>query len=858
MISFTINKVKIDNVHTYEDEISILNKYALKVSKSPDTKNLASLQTSPRFLRFMSREIEEFVDGGKYKLEDIRDKLKGMDIGEVADVENMTKMLIDYPFLTTADIGLLWLYTHDSVELDIGKFTEMYDEYKMRPHFLAINRQKFGTPVLIYRAAVSYISQIEDELKALKTQIFKEVKIYNDFNSVKKLPEITKFNLEETSEETFLRLPNKESLYDVFNAMDMSQNIPFAMLVDNVNKKTYYKVFGDISPPDEWINRYIIEDLSRCIYFYVLDSNIEVTSFSTPTSILKLYSEGLWKDGNSVELLFKLDSDESPVQLRDKITASLGGRIMYNVGETVQMSIKGTFSMPQTTLTASVFADLVFSNESISYYLFFNEQKKSVLNKKRFSFYYAHNQRQNHDNALTVTLTQSGTISSPVLDVRVSRASTKKQIDNFMAIFQRIYGVYTREYDTITKIYKSLYADANMKIITKKIGVEKENKKSRSRLIALQSQDKETQNPSAFKGSYVEKCQRKEQPYLVEPENLKNVKSMLKSTNFGKNGRLGKHGLLEWPLKSGNIYACVPRESDEQPNSYVWPGVVRTDPLDQDYDKYPYKPCCFAANQYTKNKGAYRDYISGNIVQSQIVTDRPLGENKMAPPDRTADLPYYIQLVSESAGYKKSQDKKGIPPIVRFGVPFGPDSFIHCLEYATNPAYSKKSGDQKNKIVKESLSKAATLDNYAIGRQELFNIETDEIRSHLSDEGSYIDPDLYIRIFEKIYNCNIIVFKVDKDNLNGELSFPRYVNVYLDKALNINRETVIIVKYGISTDWPYQCELIAKYNKKETLEYIFKSTDPLIELVSTIRHAVNTVYMTSPSGTYKKYIPISV
>ena len=828
MISFTINKVKVDNVYKYEDEISILNRYALQiVNESTD-----SLQVSPRFLRF--DDLQEFTNGGRYKVFDIRDELKELDISDISITENMTKLIIKYPRLNTKDIGLLWLYAKELVGLDSKEFVKMYEEKGWRPYFLSINRHEFGTAVLLHRSAIKYITQIKDELEGIRRKLTKESRIYKDFNSVTILPPTTNFKLEETSEETFLHLPNGESVYDVFNAMDMSQNIPFAMLVDQVNNRRYFKVFGDILPPKEWIDRYVIEGLSRCIYFYVLDSKAENISFLSESSIVKLYSEGIWKTGNSIELLLKLESDESSDDLKNKILMSVKNRIVFTIGETVQMSIKGTFSMPRATLNAAVFADLVFSNESMAYYIFFNEQKKSVLNKKRFSFYYQHGHQSDYNSALTVTLTQSGTITAPTIDVRIARAFNKKQIDTFMVIFQRLYGIYTREYDNTIKLYKGLYEGAVLKAIVKKSVTEKENKKSGARLLALQSH-----NLEAFSGSYSEKCQSKKQPYLVSPEQLKDVKKKLKSKG------LGKDGLLEWPLKSGNMYACYPREKDEVADDYIWPGVVAAG-RDAHYGKYPFRPCCFLTNQNKKE------------TKKQIVTDRPLGENKLAPADRIAELPYYLYLVATSAGYKKADNKKYTIPIVRYGVAYSPDSFIHCLEQATNTNYIKADTGKKNKIVTDSLKALSELDNYAIGRQELFGVDTVDIRSHLSTTGSYIDPDLYVSILEKKYNRNIIVFKMDKENISGELAIPRYSNVYLTRALDLNRDTIIIIKYGVPDEWPYQCELMVKYNKKDSLEYSFNSKDPIIDLISSIRNEINTVYMTSPSGTYKKYAPIAI
>ena len=82
----------------------------------------------------------------------------------------------------------------------------------------------------------------------------KSLKVHkNLLKSKSPLPEFQPFILEETIEDTFLNLPNNESIYDIFNAFSVSEDLPFFVLFDKKGR-SFYKIYQNIIPPDEWIN----------------------------------------------------------------------------------------------------------------------------------------------------------------------------------------------------------------------------------------------------------------------------------------------------------------------------------------------------------------------------------------------------------------------------------------------------------------------------------------------------------------------------------------------------------------------------------------------------------------------------
>ena len=143
-----------------------------------------------------------------------------------------------------------------------------------------------------------------------------------------------------------------------------------------------------------------------------------------------------------------------------------------------------------------------------------------------------------------------------------------------------------------------------------------------------------------------------------------------------------------------------------------------------------------------------------------------------------------------------------------------------------------------------------------VSRQELYDFSYDKIRKELVRPEAYIDPDLYINIFAKYYGCDIIVFKVDKDTPNGEISLPRSSIAHLSYKIDHAKDVVVIVKFQKKRSDQYQCELLAKYDKiSGDVEYIFQPDDKFIDEIFRLLVDINKVYICSPGGNSIKYEP---
>ena len=234
-------------IYNFDDGLAVLRRYAVKLGHTPQLDR--TIVTLPAFLRFKN-EPSDFKDGTSYEVMDIRDELKGISVTRLAEDETIARLQARYPLADKKTIGLLWLFANDYFRTTQEEFVEKYDEGNFRIYLQAVYRRAFINARLTYEDMQKYISDAKEKWDDIRDAAKRESKIYDALQSVKK-PKTDNFDLEETIEETFLRLPGGESIYDIFDAMSMSRDIPYAMLVDG--SQVFVKVFSDIPLPDEWV-----------------------------------------------------------------------------------------------------------------------------------------------------------------------------------------------------------------------------------------------------------------------------------------------------------------------------------------------------------------------------------------------------------------------------------------------------------------------------------------------------------------------------------------------------------------------------------------------------------------------------
>lgn len=838
MIHVIVNKKRIQ-IFEFSSERDVINKY---VELLEIDENLPIL---PRYLVF-KKGVPKFIEGKEYKLSSILDDIAELDLNDLVSRENVSLLLTKYTLSSVKEIIILWIIIKGYNKLSQTNFIKKFNEDRLGIKFRELRIILRARE--LYDDIQKYIKNSKIDLKTLRTNIVEEEKLYKKLSKVKS-PELSDFVLQESYDEIILSVNDDLTLYDIFDSMSLSSEIPYVTLVNGSTKIT--KIFNGIIPEEEWINKEYSSNYA--IYIYLL-TNIDGKD---------VYTNSVWFEDNVIRQVFNTGSRDTPDELTNKIIRSIDG-IDINIEKRRELKSSGRFKVINEVYNQAVLLDMITNNDIFSNFLYLNEVDKTVSQKKRFTCYYIpdRNLFPSFENTLTITLSSQCDKNAKFSEVRISRATSISQINNFMQIFAKLFGLYMEQKQTIIREYKKIYpkikiGDYEKTIVENK----KDDKKTGKRLLNLKKFD-----ANAFGNDYSKKCQPKyKQPYIVDPLAIDEVKSKLEERGGEK---LREHGIIEWPKNSGKIFACYPREEGEQ-EDYIWPGLRVQTEKDVNYDDYKFLPCCYKVDQYTKqskkSKSGLLKYLQENetgdeekdTTVSEIINfERPLSSSKLAKKNRIAEIPYLIKVIGYSAGYQDIREgTKKFLSLVRLGVHLGPRSFVDCIQTSLFEDYRNSS--DKESIVKNVLRKIAKSDNFSIGKQELYQYSDESIRKHLLSENSYIDPNLYISIFELHYGCNIFLFEMNQDNMEGEIVIPEHSRVYLRRNFDKEKPTVIIIKHEVKREWKYQCELVINYKGDNQADFLFEYSEheKFIEDILSITEEINTVYITSLRG-YEKYRPI--
>lgn len=824
--------------YEYDDNTSILIRYALQKSNTSGS----FVDSIPQYFRITNEDFK-IKEGITLDIKDIRVALQIASLEDLEDLNIVEQFITLYPYFRNHqdELVILWLRLHyptKSEEELAHKLQEVKDI------LLRINRVRFPN----VRKTIELIKKSEENAKEERENLEQKIKLWKN-----KMSELHKyepedsgpFNIHKVVIGLILNLPDGESLYDVFDSIRVSEEIPFVLL--SYQSKKYFKVFPSIIPSDSWLTE---EPPYEGIHFKISNTETMIVS----ENLNEYYSDGRWNESNRIEIDYNVEEGYDQEQIKQKLLGSLQG-IKYDVDQEKQLAVKGSFVINDISLNKVIISDLITNDSLISYFLFLNETKDSITQISRYYFYYGPDHNENILNSITVLATPKVSTekkkSSKWLKVLVKRASNVQEVESFRYVFSRLLKYYSDNYNTIFNLYKSIIPSTTtapkmspvqiLKSYEKQSKATTEDQKTGKRLMMLANQ-----RPEMFSKGYSTQCQPKnKQPYLISGDNEKSGKEKCKE--FTK--KYGKHKIINFPLGSDDYYACEPREPGEI-NDFVYPGVS-LNKRTITKDKYPYLPCCFKLNQYNKGFGKYLEGYYGkedakkykdkpcsttkkefNIKddkrfsemikkdmgiedEKKINLKRVLDAGKFIPQGRYGKLPSYFEQMMKKAKYEEIRFGTQIfYPILRLGVTESPSSFLHCLERAFNPKYVELSIEERKRTIgrrkKELIKMRKSNTGYSVAQQELYDKSDREVVKILSKEENYIDPDLFISLASKLYGCNIFLYVLDFKNIEGNIQLPNYSQAYLIPEHDLSKPSVFIMKREVGLIFPYQCELFVK------------------------------------------------
>lgn len=800
-MSITINGEDI-TFTTQDDEESVLQKYVI-----------GTLKSLPEYFSIIEEDYT-FQDGEELTVKDIRDELRDMTLEELGQESIISSLKRSYPRLSGQEIGILWILENPLSEDELDEIIPLLRKVD----------QRFANRTITQNQVKDYQRNYQEKFEKAKKEQKEKEEFFEKIDSIQEV-ESSPYILESITTVQTLKVPIGLSLEDIFDAFDVNEKLPYLVL--SREGKLWYKIYSHFTPPLSWVE----EPLEDGLHFKIL--NVDPEKILGRKTITGMYSEGVWFSNNNVEINFSTLGKKKE-EIKEILFTSLEDRIDYTIVQERQIQVKGTFSVGNISFNKAVFSDMIQNNNIMNKFLFLNERNGTPLSKDRFVFYYSTSEFD-ITNSLTITATPRMKEENWI-DIRISRASTFHQASTFKNIFSKFLRVYLDNFDSVIEEYKkylpgapTLFSKYGKKIKKKT----KEDMKTGKRLFNLKSR-----HPDVFAAGYATLCAQAKQPYILDPSDIENFKE-----------EHGSNKVMEYtdPITGEtDTYACEPREGGEE-GGFIYPGLRKNDKTGFK-EQVPFVPCCYTDDQYSKVGGwLYKQLYSQEKEQDYRNEDRNdvghvLVAKKKVPRGRLGDIPFYLSLIVQSAGYKEiDRNGKMILPILRYGVMDAPDSFLHCLEKAFNSRYTSMNREERIKTVRNVRERMSEM-NFAVAKQELYDYSNSDIAEILLS-NDYLDPGYWVRLAEVYYDCNIFLYQRDDEYPNGAVIIPRFSKAYLLRDISESKKSVFIIKTK-NEKGGYQCELIVKYSPFR-IDFSFDN-DPLIEEAISTLYKANTVYKLTP------------
>jgi hypothetical protein len=649
-------------------------------------------------------------------------------------------------------------------------------------------------------------------------------------------------------------LPNREDLYEVFDQFVPSVEMPFCVLA--VREVVYTKLYSNIVPPSSWTH---LKKPQNGLYFFLLNSpkgnvtsrinrileNAGMYRDEEHIIVTRHYSKCVWTPENRIEIEVVAPSSSlepptlgeprprsstSPTKMIKKLSLerlkSSLPELQFEVVLKHQSRLRGVTQLAGRDLYVLPFFDSVTNQEIFRQFLFLYERRSSIgasqKGLERPTVYFSWDAQSQEKTLGSISLQLN--LSKELVDVTFTRARSKREVEVALQIFRVLLLLSYFERKKITKQYLMFLQSSQLPTSLKLQKKVTYGKNIGERADAL----KEARH-DLFTEGYASKCGKKQQPRLVNTEQAAVLQKQF-AKNFQTQGveeylEKAQHKLINYPIGSDDWYVCDPREPGDPIPGHVWPGLM-VNKIAENKSSAPYLPCCYVVDHYTRPRSHLNRYLAQEKAKKKPVEGEggyELGPDKLLDLGRIGKVPYYLGRLLEV----NCQDQASY---YRLGVDHSPDSFLKCLLFALgkyDPLSSPVQFIQKFKI---SLSTKIV----APLKQTLYEHDTESLREILRDPTSFIDPDVFLPLFEYTFGLNIYLVERSDMYPAGRLLVPRHHPFTQYLFAPRDRPTVIIVKYdSISSkershtsqlrreDSPFQCEVVTEQIAQGEFKKVF-------------------------------------
>ncbi|AHA45992.1 putative early transcription factor large subunit [Insectomime virus] len=714
----------------------------------------------PEYFIFPTDDVRKLVDiiqNDPKKILDIRSVLKGVPATELESVyKTRTKRKWVLKQKKTG-VALLWLLVNKGASSRDVKFLNV-------GYFDQESRVK------------EYLEYVESERAKLQ-------KLLDDFEGdASKISEYGKKTSRDFRIEREARLSEVmtgQSLLELFDRIQCSKEVPFVSL--QFAGRNLYKSYSRIPPPVAWLSgRGGLEDFGTgdVILMKVLSFPSSEFSENNPSQmerIDKFYDEVIWTPDASVTGKQNVLVD---VTIRDGMAYSdvekrvtgafVGENVVFE--NTRTSTVKASYYVYDLLYKRAEFVDILLRNPLTSKFFFSNETLSTTLAKSRFYVYFDPMQKRDPTDVSIAFLPASSKTTDT--KIRIARAKSEGEIEAFNALFLSVLEMYSQDLPGVTELYdRFIPSTQRFKEKQKKGGDDEELRN----IVNLRRT-----YPDLFSKKYSKQCTAAVSILSKEEaDELKRKKQ--------------KNRVLEYPKGSGMFFGCKSKKHKD----HIYPALrFNVRPFSE---KYEFVPCC-----YTEPSEKPRRHPEG-------CTERVFGADKKELPENTcgyipSSLERFFSVAIDSP-----------VTVLRHSVDVAPDSMLYCIEMArSREFFSLEEESERAAYIKQKRLEISEMENFSIGRQELYDFRSTEEIRQLLRTSTFVDSLLFTRILEKFYGINIVVFTIDKDRVVS-FEIPRHAKSWIAPYFDPSKKTVVLLRVPWK-DMPYpsQYEVLFTVPKEQT------------------------------------------
>lgn len=702
-------------------------------------------------------KLRQIIQQDPKKILDIRSVLRGVSASDLEGIyKTQTKRKWHLKQKKTG-VALLWMVVNNATSAKGVKFLEVgyFDpESRIREYkeYVEAERERLSGLVRDYESSASVLAE-SPKKQERDYRIEREARLST--------------------------VSTGESLFQLFDRIQCSKDVPFVSL--QTGGRNLYKSYARIPPAQSWLSgRGGLEDFGTgdVILMKVLSFSSSEFSENNPSQLARLdkfYDEVIWtpseegKQNVLVDVTIREGMTYSDVQKR--VTDAFRGEpVVFE--NTRTSTVKASYYIYDLPYKRAEFVDVLLRNPLTSKFFFSNETVSTTLSKSRFYVYFDPMQKRDPSDISVAFLPASS--KSTDTKIRIARAKSEGEIQAFNDLFLSILGFYEKELPSVTALYDRFIPAAQRFKEKVKKGADDEELRN---IVNLRRT-----YPDLFSKKYSKQCTA-----AVSILSEKEAKELRRSGQ--------KNRVLEYPKGSGMFFGCKSKKHKD----HKYPALrFNVRPFSE---KYEFVPCC-----YTEPSEKPRRHPEGCV-------ERVFGADKKELPENTcgfipSSLERFFQVV---------MDAEAPVTILRHSVDVAPDSMLYCVEMARNKDfYELDQESDRAQHIKARRQEISKMESFSVGRQELYDFRSTEEIRELIKKTTFFDSLLFVRILEKFYNINIVVFSLGKDR-SVSFEIPRHAKSWIPPYFDPRKKTVVLLRVPWR-DMPYpsQYEILFTVPKEQT------------------------------------------